>query len=1733
MPVGELHREHGLTAMGRTSRVAFWAGLVGVALSICVGGLALVGAQHLEENEFRSAALRGVRSGAVLLDELPAPQLSPENLALIERVFTQTRRLPDCGLVLLDDDGRLLFGTGAVSEGSRTWSTLAFESADHVAEPLAHRLARAKDVNGVLTLGDARYELSLARAARSGVWLGMSTPEGSIARAISRKALPWWIALGAITLVLLPLPILVLHRSARRALAAERDARARLEASDAALRAAIESLPFTVSVHDLDGRVQLESAESARTRGVSAADGVWRDQLARASRGEVVQTEVAPTERETGRAFRSVIAPVRTEAGITAVTRVDIDVTDSLRVERELRLAMKRLELHADNALIALIEWDRDLRIARWSGAAERLFGWTSAEMLGKSPADTPLLLGTDLAAIEEVVAQLVERGGSHALFHNRSTTKHGRVLHCAWHNSVVRDEAGAVESIVSFVQDVTSQQHSAIVQSLQERVLKQILDGRSVAAIVDEIFAFFGQVLADARCSVLRVDDSGRFLRAFAASGLSTEYTAVIDGLVIEGGNGTCGSCAASGRRVVTTDVRSDPWWEPYRQLAEAHGIRACWSQPICSGDGRVLATFALYFGGTRSPLATEIELLETAASLVGFALERENATRLEETRRETLRGILERHPLHDVLTELARGAERQVPGMHVAILLRDPDGLQVRPFVRPQLDGKFLLPTTGFEIGSGGGACGVACFTKARVVVHDTLVDPVVAAYRDDLAAAGMRAKWSEPILSASGDALGTFAMLWREPRSPTAHESGLLESFTNLAALAIEQFHEHVFSAIQRHVMKMILDGERLDETLTMLVRSLERQLMGLRAAVIVNDRENRVSSAVAGPSLPAEFLNALQRVELFADVEVHREANQEIQPVIVRDVSTDPRTESLRPLLSDARVRAVWSIPVFAPRGEVLGAFVMLWREPCEPGVRERATFEFASSTAALAIEHFHAHDRQRRLNDRLTALHEIGQAILSAETVEDVARAATERVLAHVACSRASVLAIDHAHNECEILTVAARGATSVGRGFVATIEEPALRARSRLAAEPVHVVEDLDRIVHPSHIVRALRSEGVRALASVPLIVDAQLLGTLDIGFERTGAPTRADQEFLVEVANMLAVAMQQTQLREQERHLSRRLRVLTEVGRAILSAESVAGVAVAALEHVHSLVTCQRASLMLYDFEVNEAEIIATAVRGKTKLGSGRRLAPAELGIASFDRESANRVRVVTDIEDLAQTSSAYALLRDEGVRAITSVPVLSRGETIGVLEIGLGASGALLSQELAFVGEIADLLSLALHQAQLTGELRRHAEAQRHLSDRLGALNNISRAILAAPSVAELIEEAIARTRQSIGCDSVIVALFDEDARTAHMLSSEAGARPAFSVVQSLDRFPAADIERLRTGEPLVMEDLSRHDKAREILPSLASVPARSAVFVPLALRGKLLGVLGLAYARCGTPHPRDIALAREIGALLAVGVAQNRLNEQIRRNAEELERRVVERTTELTEVNDELESYVRTVSHDLRAPLRAIHGLGAAVMEDNRTRLDEQGVDFLGRMIAAAERMDQMLLDLLAYSRLGKAELCFERVDLGAVVRSAQELVQGELDSRGAELVVVEPLAAVRGHAPMLVQALSNLFTNAAKFTRPGTTAHIRVWTEVHAGLARIHVADDGIGVAPAYHERIFRAFERLHGPEHYPGTGIGLAIVRRAIERMGGRVGVESRLGEGSVFWIELPCSNEHA
>jgi light-regulated signal transduction histidine kinase (bacteriophytochrome) len=311
---------------------------------------------------------------------------------------------------------------------------------------------------------------------------------------------------------------------------------------------------------------------------------------------------------------------------------------------------------------------------------------------------------------------------------------------------------------------------------------------------------------------------------------------------------------------------------------------------------------------------------------------------------------------------------------------------------------------------------------------------------------------------------------------------------------------------------------------------------------------------------------------------------------------------------------------------------------------------------------------------------------------------------------------------------------------------------------------------------------------------------------------------------------------------------------------------------------------------------------------------------------------------------------------------------------------------------------------------------------------------------------------------------------------------------------------------------------------------------IPIDNYLTVPLLYGDETIGILSVADKKKGYEMEDQRLLeniAGYISPILNARLQRDR-KEQERKTAEEalrqlnieLDRRVMDRTEDLEAANKELEAFAYSVSHDLRAPLRHIDGFMELLQKKAGTTLDEQGRHYMDTISDSAKKMGLLIDDLLSFSRMGRQAMSFRLVDLGKLVRD----VIGELEPETAGRHIewhIDDLHLVEGDAAMLRIALVNLISNALKFTQP------RKLTRIEIGSLRgqttedvIFIRDNGVGFDMTYADKLFSVFQRLHYTDKFEGTGIGLAIVHRIIDRHGGRTWAEGKVDQGATFYFSL-------
>jgi signal transduction histidine kinase len=264
---------------------------------------------------------------------------------------------------------------------------------------------------------------------------------------------------------------------------------------------------------------------------------------------------------------------------------------------------------------------------------------------------------------------------------------------------------------------------------------------------------------------------------------------------------------------------------------------------------------------------------------------------------------------------------------------------------------------------------------------------------------------------------------------------------------------------------------------------------------------------------------------------------------------------------------------------------------------------------------------------------------------------------------------------------------------------------------------------------------------------------------------------------------------------------------------------------------------------------------------------------------------------------------------------------------------------------------------------------------------------------------------------------------------------------------------------------------------------------------------------------------------AAQAEVAARKEAEQALREARDQLARINADLECHVRERTVKLEESVRELEAFSYTVSHDLRAPLRSMYGYADVILKDAGPKLSEEERGYLYRISLAGKRLDRMIQDVLHYSRISQTEIALAPIAIERVVQAviAQYPM---LRSAATQVDVQPPLGEVLGHEMLLSQCIANLLLNAVKFVAPGVNPRVRMHAERRGSIVRLWIEDNGIGIEAQHMGRLFGMFERIHPAGAFEGNGIGLAIVKRAVHRLGGDVGVESVPGRGSRFWLDL-------
>jgi PAS domain S-box-containing protein len=437
----------------------------------------------------------------------------------------------------------------------------------------------------------------------------------------------------------------------------------------------------------------------------------------------------------------------------------------------------------------------------------------------------------------------------------------------------------------------------------------------------------------------------------------------------------------------------------------------------------------------------------------------------------------------------------------------------------------------------------------------------------------------------------------------------------------------------------------------------------------------------------------------------------------------------------------------------------------------------------------------------------------------------------------------------------------------------------------------------------------------------------------------------------------------------------------------------------------------------------------------------------------------------------------------------------------------------------------EKGGLLSIVGTVLDIT-ERKRAEESLEKYSERLLNLHRIDTAILQAIDTPEKIARtALLSLSVLLGCQRASIGILNQGNMTANVFAIDIDETTVVRTEKKLADSAYGDAAGLRQRSVEIVEDASAATSSSAIARGLLAEGIAAFINVPLISSGTLIGALFIGWKapRAITPEEKETAV--EVANQIAIAFEQARLLQETKRQAAELEGRVAERTAQLEASNQELEAFSYSVSHDLRAPLRAIDGYVRILLEDFTPSLNAEGKRICSVISDSARDMGKLIDNLLSFSRLGRAAMQPSVIDMGGMAYSVFFELTDPAERERIDFTVA-PVQSSFGDPTLIRQAWINLISNAIKFSSKKERAKIDIDAEARHGELIYSICDNGVGFDMQYADKLFGVFQRLHSTKEFEGMGVGLAIVQRVIHRHGGRIWAEGETGKGAAFYFTV-------
>lgn len=776
--------------------------------------------------------------------------------------------------------------------------------------------------------------------------------------------------------------------------------------------------------------------------------------------------------------------------------------------------------------------------------------------------------------------------------------------------------------------------------------------------------------------------------------------------------------------------------------------------------------------------------------------------------------------------------------------------------------------------------------------------------------------------------------------------------------------------------------------------------------------------------------------------------------------------------------------------------------------------------------------YKSQQRLQAQTNSLTTINRIVNILQQSLSVQAVAEQAVEATVQYIG-SAAILYKLDDTGSTLHLLH--ASGFTDEHKSIINTLSVDNTLTGYVVKSKQIIFADDLlnDKRV-PQYLKKFLKKNNRQQSIIIPLIHNENVLGAMTIGFNEKTTISETDYKIFHAIGNAIGIALTNAQSVEQLRN---EIQERVKAAKALQQSEKTARDFQEKLRQLHEI-----------SFELSQTDSIDDIYRkaielGREKLGFDRIgiyginiLQNRVFGIFSTNPQGAivDQSNIRYAIKDSLEVRNF--LMQGKRVYFWNNTTLRYRRKVIGQgwygmaslwdgeQQIGIMAIDNLIEQQAQrpFEEELLMLYGTVLGYLITSKE---HDIRNQGLIGRLQIMNGVEQAILLALSPQAIARAVIDHVSNLTGCEYINVMNIDYDKNQLEVLARSEG----YDLPNTLPLSKLSDsyYDTLKRGQPLVEDNLVNKSAYVANEEGLLKMGILSYTILPMLLDDNLVGVFILGSKQVGKLDEGIIEIAWEIAIQLSIAIQQARLREQIQAHTTNLEALVAERTQQLEDKANELEAFTYSVSHDLRSPLRAMHGFSEVLLEDFAEELPEDAQFYLNRIRHNATRLGNLIDDLLTLSRIGRRELNKRRIEPKKIIEEIFE----ELDDDkqiGNTKITIKDLPICEADPILLKQVWFNLITNAIKYSKKEAQPEVIIDAyDDDDGHLIYRIKDNGVGFDMQYADNLFGVFQRLHSPDEFEGTGIGLATVYRIIDRHGWTIWADSKVGEGATFCLR--CS----